>query len=110
MLADLGTAFPLLALAATSFVLGARHGLDGDHIAAITDLTSPRPGDEERPARDSRRGVGRARARARCVRRPGAAARHRPAGRPGPGLASLTLGALILTGYSDVVPPLVPER
>ena len=31
-----------LALAATSFALGARHGLDWDHIAAITDLTAPR--------------------------------------------------------------------
>ena len=35
------------ALAATSFLLGARHGLDWDHIAAITDLTAPRPGDEQ---------------------------------------------------------------
>ena len=32
-----------VALAATSFALGARHGLDWDHIAAITDLTAPRP-------------------------------------------------------------------
>jgi high-affinity nickel permease len=51
-------AFPLLALAATSFVLGARHGLDWDHIAAITDLTSPRKGDEDAPRRHGRRGVG----------------------------------------------------
>ena len=33
-----------LALAGTSFALGARHGLDWDHIAAITDLTAPRAG------------------------------------------------------------------
>ena len=51
-------AFPLLALAGTSFVLGARHGLDWDHIAAITDLTSPRKGDEDSPRRHGRRGVG----------------------------------------------------
>jgi hypothetical protein len=51
-------ALPLLALAATSFVLGARHGLDWDHIAAITDLTSPRPGDEDAPVRHGRRGIG----------------------------------------------------
>ncbi len=51
-------AFPLLALAATSFVLGARHGLDWDHIAAITDLTSPRRGDDDAPARHGRRGLG----------------------------------------------------
>ena len=44
----------VLGLAATSFALGARHGLDWDHIAAITDLTSPREG-EDRPAR---RGLG----------------------------------------------------
>jgi high-affinity nickel permease len=49
---------PLLALVATSFVLGARHGLDWDHIAAITDLTSPRPGDEDDPRRHARRGTG----------------------------------------------------
>lgn len=46
------------ALAGTSFALGARHGLDWDHIAAITDLTSPRPGDEERPRAHARRGMG----------------------------------------------------
>jgi hypothetical protein len=34
-----------LALAGTSFALGARHGLDWDHIAAITDLTAPRADD-----------------------------------------------------------------
>jgi hypothetical protein len=51
-------ALPLLALAGTSFVLGARHGLDWDHIAAITDLTSPRRGDEDAPTRHRRRGVG----------------------------------------------------
>lgn len=39
------------ALAGTSFVLGARHGLDWDHIAAITDLTAPRDGHEHRPGR-----------------------------------------------------------
>jgi high-affinity nickel-transport protein len=39
-----------LALAGTSFALGARHGLDWDHIAAITDLTAPRA-DEVAPGR-----------------------------------------------------------
>jgi hypothetical protein len=51
-------AWPLLALAATSFALGARHGLDWDHIAAITDLTSPRKGDEDAPAQHGKRGLG----------------------------------------------------
>ena len=45
-----------LVLAATSFALGARHGLDWDHIAAITDLSSDRPG--EPPSRHARRGLG----------------------------------------------------
>ena len=53
---DLPDALPL-ALAGTSFVLGARHGLDWDHIAAITDLTSPRKGDEDHPRRHARRGT-----------------------------------------------------
>lgn len=44
-----------VALAATSFVLGARHGLDWDHIAAITDLTAPRAEDDAR--RHARRGT-----------------------------------------------------
>lgn len=46
------------ALAGTSFALGARHGLDWDHIAAITDLTSPRPGDQSRPRAHAHRGMG----------------------------------------------------
>ena len=46
-----------LALAGTSFALGARHGLDWDHIAAITDLTAPRPEDTS-PRRHARRGTG----------------------------------------------------
>jgi high-affinity nickel-transport protein len=47
-----------IALAGTSFALGARHGLDWDHIAAITDLTAPRPGDAAAPAaRQGRRGL-----------------------------------------------------
>ena len=45
-----------LALAATSFALGARHGLDWDHIAAITDLTAPRKGDTS-ATRHGRRGL-----------------------------------------------------
>lgn len=49
---------PLLALAGTSFALGARHGLDWDHIAAITDLTAPRSQDAAQPHRHGRRGVG----------------------------------------------------
>ncbi len=46
-----------LALAGTSFALGARHGLDWDHIAAITDLTAPRKDDAE-IRRAGRRGLG----------------------------------------------------
>lgn len=46
---------PLLGLAATSFGLGARHGLDWDHVAAITDLTAPREGEHRHEAR---RGMG----------------------------------------------------
>ena len=46
-----------MALAATSFALGARHGLDWDHIAAITDLTAPRAQDRDR-GRAARRGFG----------------------------------------------------
>ena len=49
--------FVPLALAGTSFALGARHGLDWDHIAAITDLTAPRA-DDPTPARHARRGTG----------------------------------------------------
>ena len=51
------TAAPL-ALAGTSFALGARHGLDWDHVAALTDLTAPRREDEDRPLRHARRGTG----------------------------------------------------
>jgi hypothetical protein len=47
----------LVGLAGTSFALGARHGLDWDHIAAITDLTAPRKGDDS-AARHGRRGLG----------------------------------------------------
>ena len=43
-----------LALALTSFALGARHGLDWDHIAAITDLTAPR---QQQASRAGRRGM-----------------------------------------------------
>ena len=46
------------ALAATSFALGARHGVDWDHIAAITDLTAPRKQDEDAPHRHAKRGLG----------------------------------------------------
>ena len=51
---DLPDAVPL-ALAGTSFALGARHGLDWDHIAAITDLTAPRKGEQGR--RQGKRGM-----------------------------------------------------
>ena len=47
-----------LALAGTSFALGARHGLDWDHVAAITDLTAPRPEDDAHPRRHALRGTG----------------------------------------------------
>ena len=56
MLETLTSAVPL-ALAGTSFALGARHGLDWDHIAAITDLTAPRKDDED-TRRAGRRGLG----------------------------------------------------
>ena len=51
-----------LALAATSFALGARHGMDWDHIAAITDLTAPRRDEQQRDGtgsatRHGRRGL-----------------------------------------------------
>ena len=56
MLDVLPSAVPL-ALAGTSFALGVRHGLDWDHIAAITDLTAPRKGDTD-TRRAGRRGLG----------------------------------------------------
>ncbi len=56
MLETLTSAVPL-ALAGTSFALGARHGLDWDHIAAITDLTAPRK-DDTAARRAGRRGLG----------------------------------------------------
>ena len=54
MLDVLPAAVPL-ALAGTSFALGVRHGLDWDHIAAITDLTAPRRDDVD-ARRAGRRG------------------------------------------------------
>ncbi len=140
-----------LALAGTSFALGARHGLDWDHIAAITDLTAPRRGDTT-PHRHARRGTGLALwycvghglvllvfgmlVLALGIGLPAGLddafsyavgttlvvlgglvlfqlgryrSDYRYTGRVGllTGTASLVLGALILTGYSDVVPPLV---
>jgi high-affinity nickel-transport protein len=47
---------PALALAGTSFSLGARHGLDWDHVAAITDLTAQR--DDDTPGHAATRGLG----------------------------------------------------
>ncbi len=38
-------AWPTLGVAGTGFVLGCRHGLDWDHIAAITDLTTANTGE-----------------------------------------------------------------
>src|SRR5947209_11308003 len=35
-----GFSWPTLTVAGTGFLLGCRHGLDWDHIAAITDLTA----------------------------------------------------------------------
>ena len=67
-----------LALAGTSFALGARHGLDWDHIAAITDLTAPRPGDERPDGAPS-------------------------AGRPRPGRRGLALSAWYCTGHGLVL-------
>lgn len=67
-----------IALAGTSFALGARHGLDWDHIAAITDLTAPRPGDERPRTAPS-------------------------AGRPRPGRRGLALSAWYCTGHGLVL-------
>jgi high-affinity nickel-transport protein len=39
-----GFSWPTLTVAGTGFLLGCRHGLDWDHIAAITDLTAAGPG------------------------------------------------------------------
>ncbi len=49
MLLDLSISTPALVVAGTGFVLGARHGLDWDHIAAITDLTAARTGPADAP-------------------------------------------------------------
>jgi hypothetical protein len=46
--------WPTLAVAGTGFVLGCRHGLDWDHIAAITDLTTS-DADRQRPEYGRRR-------------------------------------------------------
>ena len=140
------------ALAATSFALGARHGLDWDHIAAIADLTAPRKDDEQSPQRHARRGMGLsfwycaghglvlavlgALILALGIGLPAGMdvafeylvgvtlitlggvvlyqlARRTPRMQIGlgavTGVASLTLGLLIMTGYSGIVPPLVSE-
>lgn len=47
---------PTLLVAGTGFLLGARHGLDWDHIAAITDLTAAKA-DDHGPARGRRLGL-----------------------------------------------------
>jgi hypothetical protein len=39
-LAPIGITWQVLAVAGSGFLLGCRHGLDWDHIAAITDLTT----------------------------------------------------------------------
>ena len=51
---------PTLTVAGTGFLLGARHGLDWDHIAAITDLTAAgSPGqNEDEGVRGHGRGLG----------------------------------------------------
>ena len=46
-----GLSLPTLGVAGTGFVLGCRHGLDWDHIAAITDLTTANTTEEREPAR-----------------------------------------------------------
>jgi high-affinity nickel-transport protein len=43
--------WPTLTVAGTGFLLGCRHGLDWDHIAAITDLTAANPTDGHRSGR-----------------------------------------------------------
>ena len=40
MVALAGLSWPMLVVAGSGFLLGCRHGLDWDHIAAITDLTA----------------------------------------------------------------------
>ena len=57
-----GLSWPVLAVAGSGFLLGCRHGLDWDHIAAITDLSAAgRSGDRRsggrRPARNLRLAV-----------------------------------------------------
>lgn len=47
-----------LLVALTGFLLGARHGLDWDHIAAITDLTAAAAEDETAPQPHRRRRLG----------------------------------------------------
>ncbi len=49
--------WPTLGVAGTGFVLGCRHGLDWDHIAAITDLTAANTTPNREPAEqpDARR-------------------------------------------------------
>lgn len=52
-MAPLGFGWQVLAVAGSGFLLGCRHGLDWDHIAAITDLTTqsrPRGGRDLRLA------------------------------------------------------------
>lgn len=44
-----GLSWPTLGVAGTGFVLGCRHGLDWDHIAAITDLTTANTDELHRP-------------------------------------------------------------
>jgi hypothetical protein len=54
-----GFSWPTLTVAGTGFLLGCRHGLDWDHIAAITDLTTAdTTAADGAPARGGRRSLG----------------------------------------------------
>src|SRR4051812_45684316 len=61
-----GLPWPTLGVAGTGFVLGCRHGLDWDHIAAITDLTTAttdqpdpqHPGQRQPQRQQQRRSLG----------------------------------------------------
>jgi hypothetical protein len=54
---SLALSWPVLAVAGTGFLLGCRHGLDWDHISAITDLVTQRA-DPGAPDTPRRRGLG----------------------------------------------------
>jgi high-affinity nickel-transport protein len=109
-----------LGVLATGLLLGVRHGIDWDHIAAITDITSTTAAagmgdaahagqhltDRARPRPRRRPGAARARRRARCATAAPALAARPPIGgrrhpvRPG---EAIRLGTLYALGHGAVV-------